>query len=538
MLNYRFQSLSELRARPLNQGKPFVGRILIGGKILSEGFAMKPVLSSCMHLNERGEPEMTEIGHTPNIDTEMFMRSVDAAHEAWGHGRGHWPMARMEERISAIQVFRDRMIEKRSIIVELLMWEIAKSKTDSENEFDRTIQYINDTLEAAKQLDRTSSQIHFAGGIMAQIRRSPLGVTLCMGPYNYPVNETFATLIPALLMGNTVVVKIPRLGQLVWEPLIEPFRDCFPPGVVNVVNGLGRQIINPAIRSGKIDTLAFIGSSRVANQLKIGHPEPHRFRGVLGLDAKNPAIIMEDADLDIAVSECVKGSLSFNGQRCTALKIIFVHRNIRKKFVDKMLAAVNSLQLGMPWDPGVTITPIADSKTLTNLNEYVQTAIKDGAVLVNPERGGQLFGSFFTPALLANVSWDSRISNEEQFGPIVPIVDYDRIEQVMDYVVKSPFGMQASLFGSNPDSLGSMIDALANQVCRINLNSQCQRGPDVFPFTGRKCSAEGTLSVTDALRSFSIRSMVAAKQDANGKAVFKNILNQDSSRFLSTDIIL
>ena len=192
------------------------------------------------------------------------------------------------------------------------MWEIAKPWRDAQSEFDRTIQYMNDTIDATRQLDRDGSRIQFAGDIMTQIRRMPLGVTLCMGPFNYPLNETFTTLIPALIMGNTVVVKLPRFGQLLWDILLEPFQECFPAGVVNVINGAGREVIAPAIQTGKIDVLAFIGSSQVANQIKQAHPQPHRFRSILGLDAKNPALILPDANLELAVSECVRITLSFN----------------------------------------------------------------------------------------------------------------------------------------------------------------------------------------------------------------------------------
>src|SRR5262249_52557129 len=126
----------------------------------------------------------------------------------------------------------------------------------------------------------------------------------------------------------------------------------------------------------------------------------------------------------------------------------------------------------------------------------------------------------------------------EQFGPVVPIVEYDSLRDLENYLVDSPFGMQASIFGRDATDVGELVDVLSNLVCRINLNTQCQRGPDVFPFTGRKLSAEGTLSVTDALRCFSIRSMVAGKQDADGKAVFRGILEGDTSRFLTTNIVL
>ena len=184
------------------------------------------------------------------------------------------------------------------------------------------------------QLHDSSCNLRSAGGILAQIHRAPLGVTLCMGPFNYPLNETFTTLIPALVMGNIAVIKLPRYGQLLWDCLLEPFQNCFPAGVVSVINGDGKAIIQPGVKTGKIDVLAFIGSSQIANQIKGVHPKPHHFRTVLGLDAKNPAVILADADLENAANECLKGALSFNGQRCTAIKILFVHRSIVANFID------------------------------------------------------------------------------------------------------------------------------------------------------------------------------------------------------------
>ncbi|MBC7386572.1 MAG: aldehyde dehydrogenase family protein [Cryobacterium sp.] len=508
------------------------GAILINGEILTEGFASREVHSTCAS----GEPVL--LGTTPNVDAAMLLRAVDAAHHAWAKGQGDWPTARMEDRINAVSAFRDAMVARRELVCRLLMWEIGKSWLDSQAEFDRTILYVNDTIEELKRLDRDSTRLQFAGGLVAQIRRAPLGVTLCMGPFNYPLNETFTTLIPALIMGNTVVVKLARFGQLLWEPLLEAFRDCFPKGVVNIINGLGREIVAPSIQSGKIDVLAFIGSSRVASQIKAEHPNPHRFRSILSLDAKNPAVVLADADIDNAVSECIKGSLSFNGQRCTALKMLFVHRSVAAEFTKKMAAKIDALPTGLPWTPGVQITPLPDLGKPAYLQSLIDDAVKKGATLVNPALGGKVEGTLFHPALLRGVSLDSRVANEEQFGPVIPIREFDSIEEVEDYIVHSHSGAQVSLFGRDPNILGGMIDRLANQVCRINLNSQCQRGPDVFPFTGRKDSAEGTLSVYDALRCFSIRSMVAAKQDSAGKAVVRGILEKDTSRFFSSHVVI
>jgi acyl-CoA reductase-like NAD-dependent aldehyde dehydrogenase len=117
-------------------------------------------------------------------------------------------------------------------------------------------------------------------------------------------------------------------------------------------------------------------------------------------------------------------------------------------------------------------------------------------------------------------------------------MDFEDVEEALQYVVTSEHGQQVSLFGSDPAQLGALIDPLVNQVCRVNLNAQCQRGPDVFPFAGRKDSAEGTLSVTDALRAFSIRSMVAAKQTEPNKQLLNAIVREHRSAFLNTEYIL
>jgi glyceraldehyde-3-phosphate dehydrogenase (NADP+) len=131
-----------------------------------------------------------------------------------------------------------------------------------------------------------------------------------------------------------------------------------------------------------------------------------------------------------------------------------------------------------------------------------------------------------------------RLYSEEQFGPVVPIATFSDIEEPMDYVTQSDYGQQVSLFGSNAEVIADLIDPLVNQVCRVNINSQCQRGPDIFPFTGRKDSAEGTLSVSDALRVFTIRTLVAAKGTDTNREIITSIVTERRSRFLSTDFIL
>ncbi len=508
---------------------------LINGEIRHWGREFEKVHSPVFIRS--GDVYTDHIGSYPLMDGRTSLEALDAASAAYDDGRGEWPMMTVEQRIERIRKFVMLMRERREEVVRLLMWEIGKNLADSEKEFDRTIEYILDTIEALKNLDRDSSRFVIRQGIIAQIRRAPLGVVLCMGPYNYPLNETFTTLIPALIMGNTVIFKPPKLGVLLHRPLLEAYRDAFPKGVVNTVYGEGQEVIAPLMASGRINVLAFIGSSRVADILKKQHPEPHKLRSVLGLEAKNPAIILPDADMETTVKECVLGSLSYNGQRCTAIKIIFVHESIRKAFLDRFVGEIEKIGFGMPWDEGAFITPLPEPGKSDYLGSLADDAVQKGARIANPS-GGISNRSFFFPVVIDDVKPGMRAYQEEQFGPLIPVVTYRDIQEPLDYIIQSNYGQQASIFGEDAGKIATLVDTLVNQVCRVNINSQCQRGPDIFPFTGRKDSAEGTLSVSDALRVFSIRTMVAMKENDENKAILNDILKNQRSGFLSTDYIL
>jgi glyceraldehyde-3-phosphate dehydrogenase (NADP+) len=509
---------------------------LIGGELRTWNGPTQPVVSPICEETPAGPRPLT-LGSLPRLSAEEAGSALDAACTAWDDGRGAWPTMSVAGRIRHVEDFVHRMVAERDQVVRLLMWEIAKTRADAEREFDRTVVYVRDTIDALKDLDRTSSRLVIEQGIIGQVRRAPLGVALCAGPFNYPLNETFTTLIPSLIMGNTVVFKPPRLGVLLFGPLLAAFRDAFPAGVVNTVYGSGRETMTPLMASGKVNALAFIGTSPAADALKRAHPQPHRLRGVLGLEAKNPAVILADADLELAVAECVLGTLSFNGQRCTAIKIIFVHRAVAGEFVARLGRAVETLRFGLPWEASVSLTPLPEPGKPERLAELVADAVRGGARVTNPG-GGTSHGTFFFPAVVYPVAPTSRLWREEQFGPVVPVVPFDDLDEPVRYVQSSNYGQQISIFGSDGATLARLVDPLVNQVCRVNLNSQCQRGPDTFPFTGRKDSAEGTLSVTDALRVFTIRTLVAAKANELNKRIITDILRQRRSNFLSTDFIL
>jgi len=185
----------------------------------------------------------------------------------------------------------------------------------------------------------------------------------------------------------------------------------------------------------------------------------------------------------------------------------------------------------------VKITPVPEPGKPAYLTQLIGDAKAHGATVRN-ERGGETALSLFRPALLYPVADTMRAYHEEQFGPVVPVAPFTNMDTPIDAIIESTYGQQVSIFGTDPEKVAELVDPMVNQVCRVNLNSQCQRGPDIFPFTGRKDSAEGTLSVSDALRAFSIRTLVAAKGTPGNKELLSNILRRRRSNFLSTDFLL
>ena len=330
----------------------------------------------------------TLLGSVPALGEQEALEALHSAADAYNKGKGLWPTMKVKDRIAVMLKFVKQMEKQRDEVVKLMMWEIGKSLDDSRKEFDRTVEYIYDTINAYKELDNQSSKFVQRDGVYALIRRGPLGVVLCLGPYNYPLNEAFALLIPALLMGNTVIYKPPKYGVLLITPLLEIFKECFPKGVINIIFGRGREIATPIMETGRVDVLALIGNSRSAIALQDKHPHKNRLRLILGLEAKNPAIILPDADIELAVNECVVGALTFNGQRCTALKIIYVHNAIKEEFLSKFTERVDALPFGNPWELNVKLTPLPEPDKPQYIQDLIDDALSKGAKILN-KKGGE-----------------------------------------------------------------------------------------------------------------------------------------------------
>merc|ERR1719201_2954037 len=172
------------------------------------------------------------------------------------------------------------------------------------------------------------AQWEVVSGVGVRVRRGPIGVMLALAPFNYPLNEMYAMLIPSLLMGNVAILKLPAIGGLVHTLTAKAFAEHLPPGAINFVSGSGRATMGPIMETGLVDVLGFIGGTKGADALIKAHPTPHRLMVFAQLEGKNLGIVLPDADLDVAVSQCTLGATSYNGQRCTAIKLILVHSSV------------------------------------------------------------------------------------------------------------------------------------------------------------------------------------------------------------------
>ena len=310
---------------------------------------------------------------------------------------------------------------------------------------------------------------------------------------------------------------------------MEAYAAALPPGVINFISGSGRNTVPPIMKSGYIDILAFIGGSSSADRIIKDHPHPHRLKLFLQLEGKNLGIVTPDADLNVAASEAVTGSTSYNGQRCTAIKLLMVHESVVQKFNEVFISKIADLTSGLPWDEDgkVKITPLPEPNKIIKMEELIADAKERGATVVNAHLGGgQTSGNLMKPAIVFPVTEDMRLWHEEQFGPVIPIATYKSVDEIIRYLHKMPYGQQASIFTKDGSDVAGLVDILSTTVGRININTQCGRSPDTLPFSGRRSSALGTMSVSEALNQFSIETVVAAKTSEVNQKVLSDLAQE------------
>lgn len=499
-------------------------RYLLGGEVvtLARDDQRLPIYSK-IALVEGGKIEPILIGWTPIVGAREAQRAAESAARAWEDPieAQRWRHAPWEVRIAAIEKFAAALARRTEEIAVLLMYEIGKPYADAKKEVTRSVEYIENTIVELRAL-LAAADVPYSGVNGKTTHHAvnvvqPSGVVLCVGPFNYPINELYTMVVPALLMGNPVVVKTPRFGVLANQVLMEDLAAIFPRGVISVLPGDGKAVIPDVIAaktvdvfgktSARVKTLAFIGTEGAAHAIASHHPAPSFLTRILGLGAKNPAVILRGATLsDADLAKLVKGALGNSGQRCTAEKIIFVPDGAEGDvLVSRIAAAVSALEVGMPWAPNAAICPLPEDQKVEAMRAYVDDAVSKGARLVVPWAS---FHSLMRPVVLDRVVWGMKIYFEEQFGPVVPIARYSHVSEALTWERISPFGQQAGVWGPAGAEKEALCAGFVGEVARLNIDDVCQRGPDGFGFTATEKSGYGTLSLRDALLAFSRASIV------------------------------
>ena len=435
----------------------------------------------------------TSIGSVQALTQDEVNQCIQSAKAA----QPDWSLMSIYDRAHYLHAWADELLKMKEELATIMMKEVGKSYQDAIKEVERTADLIHYTVEEAIHLSGESlNGEHFPGGSrskLAVIERVPLGVVLAISPFNYPVNLAAAKLAPALITGNTVIFKPATQGSISGTKMIEALaKTNLPAGVLNLVTGKGSVIGDYLIEHDDIALVTFTGGTstgeRIAQKAKM-------IPLVMELGGKDPAIICEDANLELAAKQIVSGAYSYSGQRCTAIKRVLVHRSVADELVSLIQSEVEKLSVGSPED-NATIVPLIDEQSADFVQGLIDDALEKGATLV---LGNKREENLIYPTLLDHVTKEMRIAWEEPFGPVLPIIRVDSQEEAIEIANASEYGLQASVFTQNLDKALTIARKL--ETGSIQINGRTERGPDHLPFIGIKKSGLGIQGVRRSIES-------------------------------------
>lgn len=408
-----------------------------------------------------------------------------------------WASKTISQRGEYLKKWSELLLSNKEILANAMVSEIAKPLKDAIVEIERTADLINYTIEEMYRLDlnaASSEQFYNQGkNKLAITKQKPVGIVLAISPFNYPVNLAAAKIAPALIAGNTVVFKPATQGSVVGIMIYNLLISTgIEPGVVNIVTGRGREIGDYLLEGSKYDLLSFTGGTKTGQHLAdLNQMKPI----VMELGGKDAALVLDDADLELSAKEIVSGAFNYSGQRCTAIKRVFVTKKNAGKLQQLLVELVEKLKVGKASD-NADITPLIDLRTA----DYVYGLIEDAKannnqLLIGGERDGQLI----YPTIFTNVNVNERLAIEEPFGPVLPIIIVENEAEMIKFHNDSKYGLQASIF--TKDVTKAMNIASELEVGSVNINGKTSRGPDNFPFTGYNDSGIGVQGIKPSLLS-------------------------------------
>lgn len=433
----------------------------------------------------------------------MSKEEVDEKVFSAKHALKSWSEVPLYKRADLLYQTADLLEQKIHELAELLVREVAKDRKSAQSEVTRTADFIRFTADIAKSMHGETIQSDrfpgFENNKISLVTRVPIGVVLAISPFNYPVNLAASKIAPALVAGNTVVFKPATQGALSGMFLANIFYEAgFPKEVITVVTGKGSEIGDYVVTHKEINFINFTGSTEVGAHIsQITTMVPV----MMELGGKDAAIVLEDADLDLAAKNIVAGGYSYSGQRCTAVKRILVEESVADELVSKMKPLIEQLVVGNPLEKQVNVVPLINSQSADFVWSLMQETKNQGAILVTGEKRE---GNLIYPTLYDHVTTAMRLAWEEPFGPVLPVIRVKNMEEAIQIANESEYGLQSSIFSENIDRAFYVADQL--EVGTVQINNKTERGPDHFPFLGVKSSGLGTQGIR-----YSIETMTRPK---------------------------
>lgn len=359
----------------------------------------------------------------------------------------NWAKTSPSKRAAILNKAASILEENADQYAEELTREEGKHVTDAKNEVIRSAQTLR-FYAVEGQTITGETYPNDDPDMKVSSEREPLGVVSVITPWNFPLSIPARKIAPALITGNTVVFKPSSDTPLIALRLVEALHQAgIPNGVINFVTGKASEIGDSLVTHPAIKAITFTGSTAAGED--IHKKSSFTTRTQMELGGKNPLIVMDDADLELAATLTVNGGFSLTGQACTGTSRVIVLRNVREQFVEKLIEKTNALKVGNGFEEGVKIGPLANEKQLKNVLKYIEYGKEDGASLVY---GGEQLtdgkfqqGYYVQPAIFTNVKPDHRIAKEEIFGPVVAVIEVDTYEEAIQVANDVEYGLAAAI---------------------------------------------------------------------------------------------
>ena len=428
----------------------------------------------------------------------MNKAEVDKAIRIAKESITEWKKIPVSEKAEMLYTAAKILEEQKDEIVEILIREVAKDRKSAVSEVLRTADLIRFTADTAKNIKGEYIEGDLFPGYkknkVAVVKREPLGVILAISPFNYPINLAASKIAPAIIAGNTVVLKPATQGSISALHLVKVFEMAgIPKGVLNTITGRGSEIGDYVVTHPEISMVNFTGSTEVGYEIA---SKVKMIPLLMELGGKDPAIVLKDADLEKTASQIVAGAFSYSGQRCTAVKRILVEDEVADELVELLKNKIEKLKVGSPLEDDVIIVPLIDDKSADRIEGFIKESRDMGAKLIT---GGKRDGKIIYPTLFDNVTLDMRLAWEEPFGPILPVIRVKDKDEALKIANESEYGLQASVFTRSIDDAYYLANNL--EVGTVQINNKTERGPDNYPFLGIKASGIGTQGIGESIMS-------------------------------------